>query len=380
MSFGKISIKKTAEQVALVKQLGSKNKAESMAAQEVFAAFIGDVILQVVEQAPVISNLYTSKGFAEGTAPSLPLDVLFDIRDRNYIQVFTQSAAGGVPTSYLHGLDELMVSTYNLSSAVSFGKKYAREARLDVVAAIMERMAQEILVKQEINGASILCKASADARYDVAGVQTPQIIRSQTADLFSLGDLNRLMTLAARSRPSWAGGTPVGGNSLTDLIGSPEYFEQIRAISYQPVNTRAGSLTTNGATSIAATDSVRDAAFNGAGLTSFFGVNLTQVYEMGVGRSYNTLFSSWIGATTFQGYAQGANAAFAPTTEEQVIGLNLTSPNVLVRLVQESDGGGRLNVQPDDSFPSREDKLGFYASSNEGRVMLDTRAVVSCVF
>ena len=380
-NLGKISIKKTPEQVALVKQMGSKNKAESMAAQEVFAGFIGGVILQVVEQAPVISNLYTPKTYAEGTAPSLPLDVLFDIKDRNYVQVWTQSIAGGTPSSFIHGLDELMVSTYNLSSAVSLGKKYAREARLDVFAALMERMAQEILIKQESNGAAILTKATADARFkNASGSDVPQIIRSNTARTFSMDDLNRLITLASRVRPSWVGGTPNGSNAITDLVGSPEFMEQIRSMAYQPVNTRSGAVASSGATAIAAPDAVRNEVFQTAGTPNFFGINLTQVYEQGIGRAYNTLFANWIGATTFQGFAQGANAAFNAASEEQVIGLNLSSPNVLVKLAREDEGGGTLATMPDDSFANREDKLGMYSTLNEGRVVLDHRALTSLVF
>jgi len=52
----------------------------------------------------------------------------------------------------------------------------------------------------------------------------------------------------------------------------------------------------------------------------------------------------------------------------------------LFRLVQESEGGGRLEVLPDDSFPSRVDKLGWSAQVTEGRVMLDSRAVCSLVW
>ena len=157
----KIEIKRTPEQVELIKKMGSKNKLESMAAQEAFASAIAPVILAVVEQAPVISNMYSNRPFAEGTAPSVPLDVLFDIRDRNFIQVTTQTQAGGLPTNFVHGLDELFLSVYELDSSVSMYKKYARDARLDVVAALLLRMAQEILVRQEINGASILMNALA---------------------------------------------------------------------------------------------------------------------------------------------------------------------------------------------------------------------------
>lgn len=367
-----INIKRTPEQVALVKQLGSKNKVESMAAQEAFAAFISDVLLQVVEAAPVISNLYTTKSYAEGTSPSLPLDVMFDIRDAGYLQVWTQTIAGGLPTNFVHGLDELMVSVYPLDAAVSMGKKYARNARLDVVAAVLERMAQEILIKQETNGASILLKASADARQQ--GTTSPQIIKTAATNVFTLDDLNRLITLAARSRPSWVGSTPVTNNAITDLVGSPEFMEQIRSIAYQPVNTRNGATTSSGASSIAAPDSVRESVWSTAGVPNFFGINLTQVYNYGVGRSYNTLFGNFIGSTQFDG-----SNTFSASADEVITALNLNSPNVLVRLVQEGEGGGRLEVLPDDSFPSRVDKLGFSASLVEGRVMLDQRAVVSAV-
>ena len=53
----KISFAKTPEQVALVKKMGSKNKLESLAAAEALASVLTRPILQVIEQAPVISNL-----------------------------------------------------------------------------------------------------------------------------------------------------------------------------------------------------------------------------------------------------------------------------------------------------------------------------------
>jgi len=87
---------------------------------------------------------------------------------------------------------------------------------------------------------------------------------------------------------------------------------------------------TSGATALAAPESVRNEVWNTAGVPNFFGINLTQVFNYGVGRSYNTLFSNWIGSTAFQGYAQGAATAFVAGSEEITTALNLTSPNVLV--------------------------------------------------
>jgi hypothetical protein len=383
MSYGKISIKPNTEAAKLITQLGSKNKNESLAAQEAFAAFIGPVIQMVVDQAPVISNLYTTETFLEGTAPSLPLDVYYDIKDRNFINVVTQSIAGGLATSEVKGIDEMFVNVYELDSAISMPKKYAREARLNVVAASMTRMAQEILVKQEINSASILLKAAADARYDSTGngsLDTPQIIRSATANYFSLDEFNRLITLLARARPSWAGGgTPVDGNPVTHLVLSPEMIEQIRSIAYQPVNTRNGATTTSGASSIAAPESIRAEFFKTAGIPSFFGVELVQAWEYGVGRKYNTLFKKYIGSTTFQGYGGGSATAFDSATEEVVTALALNNNVSLVRLVEQDAGGGTVAVLPDDQFMLRSDKVGFFSKVREGRVILDQRNIGSLV-
>ena len=375
-NYGKISIKPGSEAAKLITQLGSKNKLESIAAQEAFAAFIGPVIQMVVEQAPVISNLYSTETFLEGTAPSLPLDVYYDIKDRNFINVWTQSIAGGLATSEVKGLDEMYVNVYELDSAVSMPKKYAREARLNVVAATMARMAQEILIKQEINSASILLKASADARYDATGnglLDTPQVIRSQASNVFSLDEFNRLITLLARARPSWAGGSPVDGNAVTHLVLSPEMVEQIRSIAYQPVNTRSGAVTTSGATSLAAPESIRADMWKTAGLPSFFGVELVQAWEYGVGRKYNTLFKKYAGATTYAG------VAFDPTTEEVITALALNNNMSLVKLVEQDAGGGTVQVLPDDQWGMRADKVGFYSKVREGRVILDQRNIGSVI-
>ena len=383
MSYGKISIKPGTEAAKLITQLGSKNKLESMAAQEAFAAFIGPVIQMVVDQAPVISNLYATETFLEGTAPSLPLDVYYDVKDRNFLNVWTQSIAGGLATSEVKGIDEMYVQVYELDSAISMPKKYAREARLNVVAASMTRMAQEVLIKQEINSAAILLGAAAGGRYDATGsgnLDTAQVIRSATANVFGLDEFNRLITMMARIRPSFAGGTPAEGNPVTHLVLSPEMIEQIRSIAYQPVNTRAGSIgTAQSNTSIVAPDSIRADIFKTAGLPNFFGVELVQAWEYGVGRKYNTLFKKYMGGTTFQGFGGGSAAVFDPTSEEVITALALNNNVSLVRLVEQDAGGGTISVMPDDQFALRSDKVGFYSKLREGRVVLDTRNIGSIV-
>lgn len=370
-----ISIAQDAEVSKMIKQLASRNRAEFDAAMEAVAAFIGDVILNVVDQAPVISNLFQTVTYNEGTAPSLPLDVYYDIRDRNYIQVWSQSAPGGLATNQVHGLNELMVSTYEVDSAVSMLKKYAKEGRLDVLAATIERMAGEFLVKQETDSANIISAALGQATYTPVGggAAVPQGIRVGTANYFGLDDFNRMITLLQRIRPSWVGGTPMGGNVVSHLVGSPEFHEQLRSIAYQPQNTRDGKLTTSGASSIAAPEAIRGQVFDAVGNPTFYGVELINAYEMGVGQPYNTLFANYIGST------QVGGSAFTNASDEVVWSLALSqNRRALTRLVQTGEAG-TLQVMPDDSFSMRSEKIGFYSKLTEGRVVLDSRNMAFCV-
>jgi hypothetical protein len=374
---GTIKFKKGSKVVELIQKMGSKNRQEANAALDIFAAFIGPVIQLVVEQAPVISNLYETEGFVEGTTPSLPLDVYYDVRGRDYIQVWSQALPGGLATNEIKGLSEMFVPTYELNSAVSFDKKYARESRLDVVAASMTRMAQEILVGQELISANVMLAGLAQSRYDSGSgnLDTIQITSSNSAGAFTLDDFNTILVLLSRIRPSTIfAGTPVNGNAVNVIVGSPEFCAFVRSIAYQPVNTRNGATVTQGASSLAAPESVREMVWSTAGIPSFFGVDIVQAYEFGVNKRYNTVFSKYMGSQTFPGYAGVGTQTFSPTTQQVVMFMNTVNAKALVRMVEEdSTSGGRVVTQPDDSFNFRSNKLGFYSNVKEGRVVLDGR-------
>mgnify|MGYP003658137062 FL=1 len=134
----KLKLKNTPEQVELVKALGSKDAAVAREAQEAFAAFIGPVIQKVIKQSATAGAIYTDVLFDEDDNPSYPLDLYYD-QGAGHVTVWSQSMAGGLPTSLTEGVKELKISTYRLDAAVSLLKKYARKSRLDVVSKALER-------------------------------------------------------------------------------------------------------------------------------------------------------------------------------------------------------------------------------------------------
>ena len=355
----KIKLKNTPEQVELVKAMGSRDITVAREASEAFAAFIGPVVSKVLMQAGTASAIYTDAPYDADDNPSLPLDLWFD-QSQDYVTVWSQSVAGGLPSSSVEGFSELKISTYRLDAAVSFLKRYARTGRIDVVSKAVERMSNEVLVKQERNAWAVVLKALAEARTPAVGtnngVAGGQIINSATAGTFNLGDLNNLMTLVKRINTSYAGGTTTDSYGLTDLFISPEIKADIRAFAYQPFTTGGGTNLPDGA---------REEIYRGAGSQELYGVTLHELVELGVGAKYSALFNAFKGSQ-----------AFNDTASELIVGLDLSREGFIRPIARQAESGGTFTVLPDDQFVARSEKTGFYGSLEEGRVCIDARAIV----
>ena len=377
----KITLKRTPEQLELIKAMASKNRDTAYAAQVALAEFIGPVVSEVINQAPSISNLFTPLQYNADDNPSLPLDLYYNIFDEDYIRVYSQSVAGGLPTNTVQPTaSELKFTTYTLDSAVAFDRKYASRSRLDVIGKTFTRVAQEVLLKQERTSSNLLMTALAEATAGNAtfSAKNRNVFRTAAANVLQMDDFNKLITKAKRVNASWVGGTPAGArHGITDLLVSPEVVEQIRSMAYNPVNTRQA---TSGVTSIPATDAVRDGVWKNAGITEFFGINILEILELGVGKRYNDVFDTVAGTTDYlDNGSVTASTAFAGATEEIIVGLD-RSRDALVRAVAvDSDTGAEFNLVADDQFSIRQQRIGYYGALEEGRMVLDNRALVGLI-
>ena len=361
-----LKLKNTPEQVELIKAMGSKNRATAREAQEAFAAFLGPVVRQVLNQAGTAGAVYTDVPFDEDDSPSYPLDLYYNEGD-NYVQTWSQSVAGGLPTSAVDGMAELKISTYRLDSAVSFLAKYARRARLDVISKGVERMSQEVLVKQERNAWAVILKALAEASTN----SLTHVVKGTTANEFQLHDLNKLMTRIRRINESFANGTPDPAYSqgVTDLYVSPEIMQNIRSFAYQPMNTR----TVGTGNDIALPDNVRSDIYNAAGTQEIYGINIVELNEFGVNKKYNTLFDTFATSGDIDG---PAGQDFATGTDEILVGIDNSKGAFVRPIAQNADSGSTFNASPDDQYHARAEKIGFYGALEEGRACIDARAVV----
>jgi hypothetical protein len=373
-----ITFKNTPEQVELIKAMGSKNPTVSWEAQEAFAAFITPVIKEVLLTAGSVSRIYRDVEFDEDSDPSIPLDLFYN-EGAGYITIWSQSQAGGMPSSQIEGIKEMKFGTYRLDSAVSWNKKYARKNRLDVISKAVERLVNEVLIKQERNGWAVVLKALAEASTrTINGGTLRHGVASATSGTFTVGDLNALIVRIKRINESFSGNTPVQpySNGITDLFVSPEIKGQIRAMAFNPIMpTSAVSNPTTTVTSLP--DAVRQQVWSQGGMQSIFDINIVELIELGLSQKYNTLFDSFVAASTFPGH----NATYwnGTTGDQILIGVDNTRGALLRPVIRNGETSSTFSVQVDNQFQSygvrADSKQGVYGSLEEGRLVIDSRAL-----
>lgn len=380
----KLKLKNTPEQVELIKAIGSRDSAVAREASEAFAAFLGPVIEKVLLTAGTASQIYVDSAFDEDDSPSYPLD-LYHGEGEGHVTVWSQHMAGGLPTSQVEGMKEIKIATYRLDSAVSFNKRYARRARLDVISKALERMANEVLIKQERNAWAVILKALADAQTN--GLK--HVLSANVMGSFGLADLNSLMVRTKRINESFSGHTPVApySNGITDLYVSPEIKAQIRAFAYNPINTTG----VTHAFDQTLPDNVREEIYRAAGMQSIYGVNLVELVELGAGKKYNTLFNSLAvtgGVDNLETLLGSAGLSGGTTwnaaNHQVLVGVDNSRGAFIRPVARQHDyqGSGTFVALPDDQFNmygNRVEKTGFYGFLEEGRICIDARAVMGLI-
>jgi hypothetical protein len=372
----KITLKRTEEQVELIKAMASKNRDVAYEAQVALAEFIGPVLAKVINQAPTLSNMFSNFQFSADESPSIPMDLYYDITDEDYVTVWSQAVPGGLPTNTVTPIGgEMKFTTYRLDSAVDFDKRYAQRSRMDVISKSFTRVAQEILLKQERNSATLMLGALAEASTKGRN----HVIKSANAGRLILDDFNKLLTLGKRINTAWTGGTPeggIGGRGVTDLIVSPEVVQGLREMAYNPINTRGSN------TDIAATDSMREAVYSNGGIPEFYGINIMELQEMGKGQRFNKLFATLVdGQTNDIGHAgdNSFGSGEAGGDSEIIIGLDKRVESMLRAVATDSETGSEFSLVADDQYSVRQSKIGYYGSIEEGRMILDNRALFGIV-
>lgn len=349
-----ITLKRTEEQVELVKAMASRNREVAYEAQTALAEFIGPVLAQVVNEAPTLSNLFSTFQFNEMDSPSIPLDLYYDITAPDYVKVYSTTVPGGLPTNTVTPtVSEMKFNTYRIDSAVDFDKRYAAKSRMDVIGKTFTRIAQEIMLRQEATSANLLLGALSEAEtngksHTIAGSGSTLI----------LDDFNKLLTLGKRINTAWNGGAGEGGRikGVSDLIMSPEAVQGLREIAYNPINTKQAA---GGLNSIPATDEMRNSVYNNAGVPEFYGISIMEINELGPNQKFTKVW----------------NTLSSRSDSDLVIGIDRTRESLFRAVALDSETSAEFSLAADDQYSVRQQKIGYYGSMEEGRMILDDRVL-----
>jgi hypothetical protein len=375
----KISLdEKNKDVVKLVNLMASKNREEREEAQAAVAVLMTDVVNEVIDQAPTFANFFAPKSFAEGTSPEIPLDLYEDITADNHFMVWQQTQAGGTPSQQII-LDHqsLKFQTFPMYAAFNFDAKYARNGQVDVVGRTVQRILQEIMIKRDKTAFNTIATALLLASTKIAGASAAgnHIIGSTAENVLQLDDFNKLILRSKRLNTSYTGGTPVGGvPGVTDLAMSPEMVAKLRELAYNPVNTRQA---TSGTTSIAATDEMRNSLWSNAGIPNFFGINLMEFYELGIGQTYNAIFGALVAANSVT-VSGGGGGSWATADDEVILGFDRTRESLLRPFMNNGNGVFTLESE-DDLWKKREQRVGYFGGVDEGYCVTNDRVLTGLV-
>ena len=380
----RIKFKETGKQIELVQAMASKDRLKAAAAQESFAALMQPVVEKVILETDITSALFEDMPFREDEDPSIPLDPFRGYKE-DTLSIWSQEVAGGLATNFVKlATDEFKFSTYRVDSAISWDEKFARKTRLPIIAGYMTLLAQELLRKRKINAWTTIFTGVANATHKIGTTATSHVFRAVTPGTFDMDEINYWFRLVRRLNQSVFGGSPTENPfGLTDLWMSPEFIQKIRAMSYNPINTKGANNVTGTAASgvLGLNEADRAKLLNTAGISSFMGVAIHELNEFGIGFDFNTLFAAASGATAYTDRAGNGSAQFAPSTEEVVLGVNGGQP-FGYRPVETSDtldNKSTFTLTNDTQFSNRSGKIGQYGWYNLAHILLSTRPLTAYI-
>ncbi len=367
-----INLQETPETLEIVAAMGSERPEISRPAQEAFAAAVPPLLSQVLSVAGTASLIYQDHQFSDNDPRTIPLDDFTDVKQDYLHTWFAPQVIGHLATQEVAGAGEMRFTTYQLESAVSITKKYARaRAAMGTLTKALNRMAEQILVKQELQAWIVLLKALGESRHVVRGSTVNSFTAAGTAGVLKLGDINNLITLSKKFNQSWAGTTPVSPYSkgLTDVFCSYEAKGDIRAFAYNPMNDSAVP-NTDESTAVPLPDSIREEIYRNAGASSLFGINFTDLAELGPDAIYNTLFAAYAPANIAPG---GGN--FSASGNEVLIGFDDSKAEFIRPVRTDSDISSSVQVFVDEQWTNRSKKLGWSSEIEEGRICVGARSI-----
>jgi hypothetical protein len=326
------------EFIQLLSRSGSSDKSVALDAQREIAKALELPLRKGIMFGDVVTGIFEKMVIEPGSQPEFPLDLLAPGTERDYT-AYTNPGHGRIPEKHVEG-DYVMVNTYGITNSIDFLLRYAREARWDIVARAMQ-----------VLEAGFVKKINDDGWHTILAAAVDRNILVYDGDAAAGQFTKRLISLCKTvMRRNGGGNTVTATGRLTDLYLSPEALEDIRNWGIDQLDEVSRR-------------EVYQAASDGAPLTRIFGVNLTDLFELGDGQEYQTFFTSDL------------SGSLGPNSDvELIVGLDLNAKDSFVMPVKRE-----VEIFEDEGL-HRQQRQGYYGWAELGFGVLDNRRVLAASF
>ena len=319
----------------LLRQSGSYNKPEALAAQHEFAMALEQPLREGMLMGDILNGIYETIVLDRSATSEFPLHFLAPGTEKDFV-AYTIPNHGYIPERAIEG-DYVMVPTYDIGSAIDWTLKYARDARWDIVGAAMEVLQSSFVKKLNDDGWHTLMSAAFDRNIVV-------LDSDAAAGQFTKRLISLMKTVMRRN----GGGNSTSNNKghLTDVYISVEAMEDIRNWNVDQIDevTRREIFVSGGDD-----DGVMNRIFN---------VNLHVLDELGEGQEYQLFYDNEL-----SGSLPGGDV-------ELIVGLDQSRSDSFVMPIRE-----QVQIFEDDNL-HRFKRAGLYGWAEQGFAVLDNRRVV----
>lgn len=331
----------TNEMKQLLRNTVDSNPAVSLPAKQHLAAAIADSVPlnKGVLRGDNLAGIFSMDVFDPGIQIEYPLDFISPGNEDDFV-AYTLPNTGRIPEFHIEG-DFVTINTFDVGASIDWSRKYARDARWDIVSRAMQALEAVLMIKRNDDGWHVLQQAAVDRGLIVTDT-------AATAGLFT----KRLVSLGKTLLRRNAGGnaSSMGQGRLTHIAISPESLEDIRSWDISQVDdvTR------------------REIFLAGEGemsLTKIFGVTLIDLDELGVGQRYEDYITNTAGGT------------HTNSKVEWAIGLDLMNRDSFIMPYRNQPNGKLVEVNEDVTL-LRQNRAGYFTRTEYGVGCLDNRRVI----
>ena len=325
------------EFIELLTRSGNSDKAVALDAQREIAKALELPLRKGIMFGDVVTNIFEKMVIEPGSQPEFPLDLLAPGTERDYT-AYTNPGHGRIPEKHVEG-DYVMVNTYGITNSIDFLLRYAREARWDIVARAMQ-----------VLEAGFVKKINDDGWHTILAAAVDRNILVYDGDAAQGQFTKRLISLCKTVMRRNGGGNSVTATGrLTDLYLSPEAIEDIRNWGIDQLDEVSRR-------------EVYQSENDGTPLTRIFGVNLTDLFELGDSQEYQNFFINDLGGS------------LGSSKVELVVGLDLNARDSFVMPVKRE-----VEIFEDEGL-HRNQRQGYYGWAEIGFGVLDNRRVLAASF